>query len=873
MKVVRWMSVMILAAAGTCFGDDINCSSNPLRPSIVPPCTSILGQVSKAMDAMRDFQRVSAEATAAIRAARRAYWNVFPDGPGVKEAELKFLDLLLQKDFTYVNYALPLGMNDPVVQMVNLGMMDVDNMGKFPRNVDDGIRPYAFPLFANWVNALRRSQGREHDGAFATLDIMKTAIEDRSNYRRAYEDGRNWAEFMASGLDIRKYLTPQVYMVNEMEADIALAAAKAKPKDLPEPKRASVDLYNFFVKNFGEKETPAAAAKTLAAPKNSIGGLAQRAEVLIGTYQQQPSPNPYLMFLTQLTNATPHNYALALCLDPYGLMGKEAIFTVNSREQWEKAAGTYRQLAAKFGEPAVVAAAARIKDLPKDGTGGIRGDTQSKGAIYWFTTLLKDPKTPLPESGQFLASSYDPRWVGKMVNVRGTVSRVDVDKGKFPPYATIHFKESKNDKFTAYTPNPEIIDEILPRGVTSLVGGVIEVYGDVSDWKDGGGVRFLMRNNLKLLDNNALANFKESSPEWMKLPPAPPPSNLVDSPKYLAWKKFPVGSKATYYVSMLNEVKPGSNQYTKTKIATNTFTLASIDESRGVIKEDAITYRMSGPPINSTNELTYKAKETKAADDPSTTTTQGDETLSINGKKIASHWVSVAKTDDPQTFTKTWTSDEVPGGLVWLQSQSHSRGPARTISNNLYAPVPGVEPVVDNPSMPAAAPVTGASPAPVERQMNAPASRGGMVNNSLPATSPPSVPAPTAPAATPSAAASPAVAPEPTPRATRRAVAPPAIREPPARTPTATGDQADFMAHYRIAMQRYARDGMQIRQAQRNVAMKGPGAAEMQGTLENLRKQQQAASMAMAKQDYVAADAALHAMEDALTVIENLTAK
>jgi hypothetical protein len=81
------------------------------------------------------------------------------------------------------------------------------------------------------------------------------------------------------------------------------------------------------------------------------------------------------------------------------------------------------------------------------------------------------------------------------------------------------------------------------------------------------------------------------------------------------------------------------------------------------------------------------------------------------------------------------------------------------------------------------------------------------------------------------------------------------------------------MAHYRIAMQRYARDGMQIRQAQRNVAMKAPGAAEMQGALENLRKQQQASSMAIAKQDYAAADAALNAMEDALTVIEKLTAK
>ena len=74
-------------------------------------------------------------------------------------------------------------------------------------------------------------------------------------------------------------------------------------------------------------------------------------------------------------------------------------------------------------------------------------------------------------------------------------------------------------------------------------------------------------------------------------------------------------------------------------------------------------------------------------------------------------------------------------------------------------------------------------------------------------------------------------------------------------------------------MQRYARDGTQIRQAQRSIAMKAPGAAELQEALENLRKQQQASSMAMAKQDYAAGNAALNGMEDALAVIEKLTAR
>jgi hypothetical protein len=851
MRIVKCIPAVIVTAVA-CFGQ---CNQYPLRPSLLPPCPTLADQLGKAIDASRDFQRASAQLTSQVEGARQAYWKVFPDGAGVKQAEFAFLKALQEKDFSYLIFALPLGMTDRTVQAANLMSLDFANLKNFPRNVDGGIRPYAFPLFGEWVNALRRSQGRVIDGTFTNPVIFATAYNDQSNWRKAYEDARNWAEFLASGLDIRKYLTPQVYIVNQMEADVAATLARSKPKDLPDPRAASMDLYNFFVKNFGEKEVLAAAAKTLAAPKNSVGGLAQRADVLIGTYQSQPSPNPYLLFLTQLTNATPHNYAMSLCLDQYGLMGKDAIYTFNSKEEWDKAAATYGQLKAKFGEPAIVAAAARIKDLPKDGQGGISGDNMSKGAIYWFTTLLKDPKAPLPESGQFLASSYDPRWIGKTVAVRGTVSRVDIDKGKFPPYATIHFKESSNDRITAYTPNSEILTEILPRGQTTLVGSVIEVYGDVGDWKDGAGVRFLIRNNLKILDAGALANFKESTPEWMKLPPAPPPSNLVDSPKYLAWKKFPVGSKATYYLSMLQEYKPGTNQYTKSKIAINTFKLASVDDTRVVINEDSTTYRMNGSPLHSTSELRYKAREPKAAEDPDSITTGGEETLSISGKKIATKWVMVAKKDDPQTFTKTWTSEEVPGGLVWIQSQSHSRGAARTISNNLYAPVEGVEPVLDNASSPDAAPPTAASPAPTGRPMNLPSSRGGPLNN----------PPPPAPEATPQrpVPANPVITPQRVPPASRPAAAPPA----------AGSERTDFLEHYRTVMQHYAQDRTLIAQAQRARMTKAPNAAEIEAALENLRKQQQASALALGRGDYAAGNQALQGMEDALTAIEKLTAK
>ena len=194
-----------------------------------------------------------------------------------------------------------------------------------------------------------------------------------------------------------------------------------------------MNLYNFFVKNFGEKEVLAAAAKALAAPKNSVGGLAQRAEVLIGTYQSQPSPNPYMLFLTQLTNATPHNYALALCLDQYGLMGEQVVNTLSSKEQWDKAAATYGQLLARFGEPAIVAAAGRDQG-PAEGRR--RGDSRrypGEGRDLLAHDTAARSKNAASGFGAVSGEFDDPRWNGKTVDVRGTVSRVEIDKGSSRP--------------------------------------------------------------------------------------------------------------------------------------------------------------------------------------------------------------------------------------------------------------------------------------------------------------------------------------------------------------------------------------------------------------------------------------------------------
>jgi len=846
MANLRLVSAILLTSI-RCFGQ---CNPHPLHPDGRDPCPTIADQLSKAFDAARDFNNKVAELNATIAAARRRYWAAFPNGPELNAAEKDFMNALWTKDMYYMLFAIQQGITGDASKMANaIAITGGDlsqSLNKFPTNVDGGIKPYAFPLFANWVGALRRSEGREKDGTFASPALLATAIQDKSNWRKAYENARNWAEFIGSGLDVSRYLTPQVYMLNQMEADVALLLARAKTPDVPDATAATRDLYNLFVKMFGEKEVVAAAQGALRAPKNSVGGLTPRADVEIGTYAGS-SPNPYLLFLS-LATATPRNYAIALMINPYGLLAGQAAATFNTADEWNKAFTAYNQLTVKFGEATVLAAAARLKGVAKDDRGGPRGDPESKGALFWYTALLKDPKTPLPDVSHFLASSYDPHWMGRIVEVRGTVSRVDVAQGH-PPYATIHFKESKNDKFTAFTPNSEILDS-YGQSSSGLAGKPIEVWGQVQDWREGAGVRFLIASQLKALDAGALANFRESAPDWLKLPM--PASNLVDSPKYLAWKKFPAGSKANYELDLLHEYKPGTNQYTKNKISNMTFTLTSIDDERAVVKAESTVSHMRGGDTYSSNEQIFKAKQPAPGppvDDPTFTRTQGEETLEVNGKKIATRWESVSRTNDPMTFTKTWTSDEVPGGLVRIQQQSHAKivgEEYRDISQTLYTPIAGVEPQLGEATAPASSPPGNAPPPAATNLGITPASPTNRpAGNGVPAL--PAQPAPVAP-----------------PTARGRQV-------PPATPPTA---QTEFMTHYVAVLTRAAKARSGLGQAQRKLTLAGASLPEdIRAAQDRLIGQQRAVGMAMGARDNAAAEQSLRDMEDTLAVIEKFIGK
>ena len=244
----------------------------------------------------------------------------------------------------------------------------------------------------------------------------------------------------------------------------------------------------------------------------------------------------------------------------------------------------------------------------------------------------------------------------------------------------------------------------------------------------------------------------------------------------------------------------------------------------------------NGPDTSSSDELIFKAKEAPPGapvNDPSRTVTSGEETLTINGKKIATRWECVTRAGDPMTFTKTWTSDDVPGGLVRTQQQSHSKitnEEYRTISQTLYAPIDGVEPQLGD----------GATPAPATPTPPAAANPGRPAAPTTPAPAPPALPPPARPA-----------------------------------SPTeAPATQPDLMTRYRAQAARAYRDRLALAQAERKLTLARAALPdEIRAARDRLTSQQQAVTLAVRTRDNAAAEQRMRDLEDSLVVIEKFISK
>ena len=861
MKSFLLASAMLALSASLALGDD-PCNAHPLRPDGRTNCVLKIeaALLKSAMDSS------IAQQGAKVDAARKRYFALWPNGPGIDQAETDFMRALREKDAYYLSLSSSMALNMVVVKAGNAlailgGDTSLNDLNKIPDNMDGGIWPYAKPLFARWIAAMRRAEDNKPPTGNAVVDggvnliqwaakmlndpsanpmLLADTLQDESNWRKAYEDARNWAELMSIGVNLSRFIKPDIYIRSQMEADVSWALGQNKRDNLPDPVAATLDFYKLLVKMFGEKEVLAAANATLQAPKNSVGGLATRSPVEIGEFVASPSPNPYLLFLSQVTKSSPRAYAIALAFDPNVLLTLQPTAAFNTEDSWQKAYSVYTQLVAKYGEANVLKAAARLKDTPKDSEGRIAGDQQSQSLRVWFQALLKDPNAVIPDGqvAHFRASSYDPRWVGKPVIVRGTVAGVDVDTHGFPQYATIRFKDSRPNGFVGFSPYPDMLQSSYGGNFAGLIGKTIEVQGDVQSFGQGAGVRILSVRQLKVLDAaEASADFRESRPAWLTggapvpgMAPGNAPGN-VDTPEYLAWKKFPPGTKVVLESRLLTEYSPGTDRYTRSLISRITMRLDSVDEQRAVVTTTSTIFERNGQSHESApDQLIYPARRSPPArqDDTSTTTT-GEETLVINGRKIATKWESVARANDPMTFTKTWRSDDVPGGLVHQLAQQHTEiggKPYRHITETIYAPIDGIMPVLGDATPPANA--TGAPATPGTPRNVTPQNRG--VPN----------------VATP----------------------------PPGTVPNAAQNRIEFQRRYNAAVSRFTRARMGLAQFQTRQASSGtvlpPDVAAASGRLDaDVRAARAAIS---AGNDSITARN-LDALEDSLKVIEDFLAK
>ncbi|MFN8009721.1 MAG: hypothetical protein U0V70_22340, partial [Terriglobia bacterium] len=580
------------------------------------------------------------------------------------------------------------------------------------------------------------------------------------------------------------------------------------------------------------------------------------------------------LFLTEATHATPRSYAISLCIDAYGLP------RVLSKEKWAEAFSIYEKLNAKYGEANVLAAAGRVKEAPLDSEGRLKGDPQYNRQTYWLDTLLKNPKAELPGAvPHFRASSYDPRWLGKTVEVRGTVSRVDMDQSGSPKYATIRFKEAATGNITGFSPHADMLREMYGQDFSGLVGKVVEVYGEVNPWRGGGGVRIIDRDQVKVLDLSALGpDFKDSKPDWLTA--AKPAETQADNPQYLAWKKFPPGTTVTLVDRVLSEYEPGSNTYTRSKTGRTTLRLDLIDDKQAVLTVKSTVYQMNGRTSSSEQQINYQAKQPPGQSGAAKPNESGQETLEINGKKIATHWEvtygilpGTFAQPDRNSFVKTWSSDDVPGGLVLKNNQEYREitgKPYRSITQTILETVENVEPVI--------------GPAPKQASAGAPAA--------------PSSPAPTSTTGNQPRAQTPTSTPTPTPTTqaesktapATQAPAPPAQPAPPPKPkrgfgfpipiPVPKGMPPDVAAQmgpaneFKALMARVSPARSQLAQVQREKAASGTELPQdVRNARDRLDAELNAVSAAMLAGDNALFKKNLHTAEATLIVIEQFLAK
>jgi hypothetical protein len=591
-----------------------------------------------------------------LKDLRKTFWDLYPPARGSVAAARVAKELdewLFFKDVLNVKFALFIlsgvrqgrrpqdNPNDLRSAMGPNELIGAVNLGTVLTG-DAGIPQSAGPEFYDWAMAVLEKLGRPKSTddfarfgwqtSFGGSDLQKAMEASRKQYR-AYVTARNRAEFDAAGrvpagagLD---HYVAQLYLrdaeITAPEASLAYCTAK--------------DL-------LGTKVVEEAADKVSTAPKRPDGTLVTtvRPPIRIGPGGSQVDDEsvavprgvigvyrgPLAAFEKLVTGVD--DPVESTDADRRYLLGLLSELNRNPRRfvratEWCFAEGMYDRYKIAFDEAALLKASNAVRTAQKRLTDGWVMNPKAIGS-----TRL----TPYSAFQDILARTEPKGYVRSLLAFG---QNLDAD-GVKSAYAALTAKHGEAAVLNAARK--------IAAGRPNLTG------------KE---------------DLDALMNILSGAA------PAPgdtPAIAQISDPKYLAWKDFGPGAKATYVHRGLAPARPGDTQLVPgAATVRSTYTLQSITSDMAKLWLTEVVYDypsgQAHPPHDT--EIYYGGTMPPPRPSADTPLGSGDEMLTIAGRTIATHREAVRRPGRGcDTVVTTWTSDQVPGGLVRQLEDGNCQG-------------------------------------------------------------------------------------------------------------------------------------------------------------------------------------------------------
>lgn len=507
-----WRRVAIALIAWTAVSQPILAQtkqSDPFEPTVGETIWgSVRENMGTALSEMRRANSDIAGFNTEIAVARQRFWAAFPDKPDFGDAQREFGGKLWAKDVFFLTTALPEGADGRAARIVQA----------LVAKVDGGIRPNAYPAFLTLVDGLRRSLGAQsrNDMVYVDGGRLMRALDANQDRLMAYKRARDLAEFLASGLDPRLYLSPKAYLLQVFETDL-LGMRWTAGVARPDPQQDALRTFDTLVSCLGEDAVLAAAKRVFEAKKDGNGNLATPAPVKTQGGGDIVTTSP-LQWFEELLAEDARGYAVTILRTSLHYLP----------HSWAEATKEYQELVDAHGEEAVLSAADRVRRAPKMPWGTL-GDYTSPST--WFKRLLENPAAELPGPVPRLSVTdlAGLRAIGpsKAVIATGRVSHVTTESGGGAiVYHILHFEGVSNDMVKA-----RMTSGIARYYGEPLAGKVVRMTTDFFVDSDGVLFRINMANQIEVLtDEEARAELDTLEPIAVPVEPKPPTPEITPTP-------------------------------------------------------------------------------------------------------------------------------------------------------------------------------------------------------------------------------------------------------------------------------------------------------------------------------------------------------